>query len=281
MTKTKKKNFHLPLVVTGYALFSLLLVATLLSSTIPLTTMLFDPRVLRLNVTVILIAFTIGSLLPLLLGYIIGDHSIKTKSKLSHHFTGVMFGLLAYWVMLLTTVFVAVPSEFYDAHRNTGIIIVNILPSIGVAIVTAILAVAHMRSRHAKEEIISYRPFATVLIAAIVGLPLLVLIQNVVLNTVNVFSFVPLVLLIIFGCISYISLRKVKLNIYNKVVWTAVGVSVLLVATYIVQQFSSALLSYVIRRPMPETYQVEMVVSLAATLLLWAVYWFKQVKALR
>ena len=83
MIKTKKKNIHAPLVITGYVLFALLVIATLASTTIPFGLLLFNPKVMHVNVAVFLVAFTVGTLLPVVLGYIVGDHSIKTKNKLT------------------------------------------------------------------------------------------------------------------------------------------------------------------------------------------------------
>lgn len=281
MVKTKKKNIHLPLVVTGYVLFSLLVIATLISTTIPFGILLFNPKVLHYNVSIILVAFTVGALLPVLLGYIIGDHSVKTKSKLSHHFTGMLFGLLSYWIMILLSVFIAIPSEFSQDNRNASLMIVNLLPSVGVAVIVSILAVAHVRSHHAKKEILRYRPFSALLVASIVMLPLWLLIQNVMINSVSIYSFVPLILVAVSGLVSYATLRKVKLNKYDKAVWSAVSVSVLFVAMFVLPQFVSAISNYLLQTPTMEMQALVSGVGFVLALVGWSAYWFKQIRALR
>lgn len=281
MIKTKKKNALLPLVTVGYILFSLLVIATLISTTIPFGILLFNPNALHHNVTITLIAFTLGALLPSLLGYIIGDHSVKTKGKLNHHFAGVLFGLLAYWIMMLLTVFIATPLEFSESNRNVNLLIVNLAPSIGVAVIATTLAVAHTRSRQAKQDIIKYKPFSTLLIASVVVTPLWSLIQNIVTNSVSIYTFVPFIIVTVAGSISYLSFSKAKINTYDKVTWSAVSVSVLFVAMFAIPQLISSISGYLLPRSTMETQTLLNWTGFALAFTAWATYWLKQVKALR
>jgi len=280
MIKTKKKNIHAPLVITGYVLFALLIIATLASTTIPFGLLLFNPKVMHVNVAVFLVAFTVGTLLPVVLGYIVGDHSIKTKNKLTHHFTAMLFGLLAYWIMTLLSVFMTAPPQFFAANHNIGLIVENVLPSIGVALITTILAVAHMRSRQSNQEIMKYKPFSVLLIVSIVVLPLWSLIQNIFANSVGLFSFVPLIMLAVSGIISYAALHKAKLNTYDKVVWVAVSVSMLFVATFVLSQFLFAISNYLLPASTMEAQSLVSWVGFGLALTVWGAYWFKQVKSL-
>jgi len=281
MTKTKKTNIHLPLVVAGYILFSLLVIGTLVSTTIPFGILLFNPRVLHFNVAVTLFALTVGAVLPVFTGYIIGDRSVKTKSKLSHHFTGILFGLLAYWIMILLGSFIAIPSEFLQDNRNARMIVMNLLPAVSVGVIATILSVAHVRSRYVKQDILMYRPFSISLIVSIVILPVLVLVQNVMINSIGVYSFVPLIIVAVSGVVSYVTLHKAKLSANNKVVWSAVSISLLFVAMYVSSQFSSSVLNYLIPRPTMETQVLETALAFGLALVGWIVYWSRQVKALR
>lgn len=281
MIKIKKQNTQLPLVVTGYILFSLLLLTTLISTTIPFTTLLFSPIVIHANVLLTLVALTVGALLPVLLGYIIGGQSIKTKNNLSHHFTGVLFGLLAYWIMVLLSVFITIPSEVSETNHTTGLVVVNILPSIGVALIAAALSIAHMRSRQAKKPILEYKPFSTLLITLVVALPLWSIIHNTLTNTVNAYSFVSLILVIIVGFISYLTLRRSKLSSYSKIVWSAVSVSVLFAVTFVLPQLVSTISMYLLPASTADTQTLINEVAFILSLLGWSAYWIKQVKALR
>lgn len=281
MTKTKNKNTHLPLVATGYILFSLLVIATLISTTIPFGMLFLNPNAMHYNVAITLTALTLGTLLPALLGYIIGDHSVKTKNKLSHHFTGVLFGLLAYWIMILLTVLIATPLEFSESNRNVNLLIVNLTPSIGVVVISAILATAHIRSRQANQDIIKYKPFSTLLIASVVILPLWSLIQNIITNSVSMYTFMPFIIVTVAGFISYVSLGKAKLNAYDKAIWSAVSVSVLFVAIFIMPQLVSATSNSLIPKATMGMQALLNWTSFALALAGWALYWLKQAKSLR
>ena len=280
MAKAKNNLVHLPLVATGYILFILLVVATLLSTTIPLGAMLFDSRVLHFNVAVSAVALTIGSILPVLLGYIIGSHAIKSKGALSHHFNGILFGLLGYWLMTVLAMLVIVPEGLFTDFR-TRILLLNLLPGILVAILTTILAVAHVRSRQAKQDVLEYKPFSAILIASIVALPVWSLVNNIVTNTVGMYSFISLAIVIVLGAVSYASLRKTRLSSHRKVLWSAVSVSVIFVMTYVSSQFVSAISSYLLPYPTMEAQSIVSGVGFALALAGWVIYWSKQVKVLK
>lgn len=280
MAKTKKINSHSPLVITGYILFVLLIVAVLLSTTIPFGRMLFDPHVLHNNVAVITIALTVGAILPVLVGYMIGDHSIKSKTKLSHHFNGMLFGLLAFWLMMLVSVLITIPNELFTEY-NTRIILINLIPSIGVAMITTVLAIAHVRSKQAKQDILEYKPFSVILLASIAVLPVWSLVNNIVTNSVNLYTFVSPAIIVVLGLVAYASLRKTALGSYGKVAWSAVAVSVAFVVIYVMSQLVYAVAMYIDTRPTMESQLIVSGVGFVLALAVWIFYWSKQVKALR
>lgn len=280
MVKTKKTNPHSPLVITGYILFALLIVAVLLSTTIPFGRMLFDPRVLRNNVAVITVALTVGAILPVFVGYMIGDHSVKSKSRLSHHFSGILFGLLAYWLMTLMSVLVLIPNELSMGY-NARIILINLIPSIGVAIITTILAIAHVRSRQAKHDILEYKPFSVVLISSIAVLPIWSLVNNIVTNSVNLYTFVSPAIIIGLGLVSYVSLRKTRLSKYGRLTWSVISISVAFVAIYVTSQLVDTVATYIDARPTMESQLIVSGIGLILALAGWIFYWSKQVKSLR
>jgi len=280
MVKTKKTNPHSPLVITGYILFALLIVAVLLSTTIPFGRMLFDPRVLRNNVAVITVALTVGAILPVFVGYMIGDHSVKSKSRLSHHFSGILFGLLAYWLMTLMSVLVLIPNELSMGY-NARIILINLIPSIGVAFITTILAIAHVRSRQAKHDVLEYKPFSVVLISSIAVLPIWSLVNNIVTNSVNLYTFVSPAIIIGLGLVSYVSLRKTRLSKYGRLTWSAISISVAFVAIYVTSQLVDTVATYIDARPTMESQLIVSGIGLILALAGWIFYWSKQVKSLR
>lgn len=280
MAKTQKINAHSPLVTTGYVLFALLIVAVILSTVIPFGKMLFDPRVLHYNVALFTVALTIGALLPALLGYLIGGTSIRSKSKLSHHFNGVAFGLLAYWIMMIVSVFVSIPSEHLVTSPGVRAILVNLLPSIGVAVISTILAVAHVRSRQAKQDIIEFKPFSVVLVASIILLPVWSLINNILTQSVGWSSFVSLAITVVIGALSYATLHKSKLSPTNKIAWSAVSVSVAYVALFILSEFTIGVSYYVNATPTMEFQAIVSSVGWVLAFVVWSTYWYLQVKSL-
>lgn len=166
---------------------------------------------------------------PAVVGYIIGDHSVKSKSKLSHHFNGMLFGLFAYWCMVLTTVFITVPTQLFP-DTNARLALVNVLPGIFVAIVASVIAGMHVRSKQATLDVLEYRPFVLVFVASIIAMPLLGVINNIVTNSVTVFTFFTPFITLLFGLISYVTLNTSKLSSLQKSAWSAVSLSVLFVA---------------------------------------------------
>jgi len=280
MVKTKKKNPQSPLIASGYILFALLIIEVLLSTTIPFGRMLLDPRTLHYNVALFMVALTVGSLLPAFLGYVIGDHSVKSKTKISHHFNGMLFGLLAFWVMSIFAVIVSIPSEYFATSLTARVILVNLLPSIAVAIITSILAIAHARSRKAKHDILEYKPYSILLIGFIILLPVWSLINNIFTQSVSIYSFVPLIILVVLGLVSYATLRNSKLNISSKVRWSAVSISVAYVALFVLLQFVTELSYFIEERPSMEFMTIVNNTGYVVALIVWIFFWRAQVKSL-
>lgn len=277
----KTKNIYKPLVITGYALFAFLFIGVLASTTIPMGSMLFRPDVLHYNVATFTLALTIGALLPFVVGYVAGDHAVKSKSKLQHHFNGVVFGLLAYWLMTLFSTFIILPGTFLDSQYALRAVTVNIIPSLGVAAVTVALAIAHMKSRQARKDVIEYKPFGVVLLAAIIALPVWSLIVSAMDDSVNIYNFVTLAIVLVVGAVSYISLRKTKLTAYKKLVWAGISVSVAFVLSFVSMQVVYGLVTNVLydARAM-ELQMVVMITVLLLAAVAWGVYWVKQRKTL-
>lgn len=283
MAKIKKIPPQLPLVISGYVLFALLIVAVLLSTTIPFARLLLNPQVLHFNVALFMAALTVGTFLPTLLGYVIGDHSIKSKSKVRHHFNGVLFGLLAFWLMLIFSVLVSIPSEYFAASPHARVLLMNLLPSIAVASITSILAIAHVRSHHAKHDILKYRLYSILLVGSIVLLPVWSLVSAILTEvtlSVNAFMFVPLIILMVLGTVSYATLRNSTLSTVHKVTWSAVSVSVAFVAVFVFSELAIGASFYIGGSPSAAFQTVVSSVVWVLALIGWAVFWRAQVASL-
>ena len=280
MVKTKKLNLQYPLVITGYVLYALLVVAVLLSTTIPFGRMLLDPRTLHQNVALFTVALTLGALLPALLGYLIGDWSVRSKSKISHHFNGVLFGLLSFWTMSIFALYVSIPSKYFAGVPGVHVVLTNLLPCIAVAIVTTVLSIAHLRSSYAKRDILEYKPYSLVLIGSIVLLLVWPLINNIFTQSVSVYTFVPLIILVVVGAVSYAMLRNSKLNVSTKLTWSAISISVAYVMLFVSSQFVTGLSFYIEDRQSMQFQAIVNSVGWILALIGWIIYWHVQAKSL-
>lgn len=278
MAKTKIDKIHKPLVVTGYISFALLAVSVLISTTIPFATILAQPNSIKINVTIIMISLTVGALLPVLVGYFIGDKSVKSKSKLSHHFNGVLFGLLAYWWMTLIAAFASIPVHILP-DNNIRVMLTNFVPSIFVAIVTTTLAVMHVRSKQARHDVLEYKPFVIVLAASVLAMPLLSIVNNYMTNSVSVYTFVAPTIVLAVGYITHLSIKRCKLSKLQKVAWSSVAVSVLFLLVFVANMFETALVGY-LWQPSAEVQSASTWMAFVTALVAWLIYWIKQVKSL-
>ena len=279
MVKTKNKNIHIPLVITGYTLFSLLLISVFFSTTLPWTSILSHPNSIKINAVIAMISLTIGALLPVVVGYVIGDHSVKSKSKLGHHFNGMLFGLFAYWFMILTSAFIAIPSHLFP-DNNVRLVLANLLPGICVAIVASVIAVIHVRSKQAKLDVLEYKPFVLVFIASIIAMPLLSVINNIATNSVNVFTFFTPLVTVVVGLIAYLTVRKLNLSNSQKFGWSAVSLSVLFVTVFVMNLLESAIMSY-LWQPSAEVQAISVWVAFTIAIAGWILYWTYQTRVLR
>jgi hypothetical protein len=280
MVKTKNNTIHLPLVVTGYILFGLLAITTFISTTIPFGILLLNPYVIHDNVAVTVAALTLGAVLPVLAGYIIGGRAVRSKNSLSHHFNGMLFGLLGYWVMTFVGLFV-IPAEFLMEDFKARLIVMNVVPAVLVAVVSAVLAIWHVRSHQSSKDVIEFKPFSVVLIVALLALPVWTLVLNVLSGSINGYSVVSLAAPVLIGAIVLFTLRKTRLSRYQKVVWTAISLSVAFVMSYVFSQLTHTFASHLGVAPTVEAQTGVGIVGTALAIGGWIIYWRIQVKSLR
>lgn len=278
MIKKQTDNIYKPLVITGYILYGLLVISTLTSATIPFGFMLFNPDIIKMNAATAMIALTLGSVLPMLLGYLAGDHAVRTKSRWAHHFNGVLFGLLAYWLMISGAFFINLPYDTWP--QNVTMIVRALLPSAIIATVCGLLAIMHVRSKLAKYDVLSYRPFS-VLITAFAGLILgTSSLQVVFSGSSELFVYLTTGIILFTGFVAYVSASKARLDVWWKVSWAAISISVISVASFVFAQLTNSIFQYVAPHPTYDYYIVTTIISSLATIGLWCVYWHFQSKAL-
>ncbi len=269
------KNISTPLIITGYVLYCMLIIAVLLSTTIPFGMLLSNPHVVVPNVIVSMTALTVGALLPALIGYIAGSKQTKSTSKVSHHFNGMLFGLLAFWLAQLMSMYLTVPVAMYANHL-LGIVAVNVLPSVGVIALIAALAVLHRGSKYAKKDVIEYVPFAITLIATVMLVTLLPTVTALVNETFSLALALPAVFIVFSYGLAYLSILKVRMAGLLRATWAAVAASVLVFAVYVVTLLESSVSVYINPRPTELTQTVEGILSLIFVLSIWLLYWIVQ-----
>lgn len=157
----------------------------------------------------------------------------------------------------------------------------NLLPSVGIGVVTTALAIAHVRSTRAGHDLLEYKPFAITLIISIIAMPIISLGNNIVTNSINVYSFVSLCIVVLLGLVSYVSLAKARLTAFVRLAWATVSVSVLFVALYVSFILESGITGYLMLYPTMEAQAAGGAIATVLALAGWLVYWILQVKALR
>lgn len=272
---------YVPLVTVGYILFAALVVATLLSTTIPFGLALFHPRAMHFNIAVATISLTVGAIVPVVVGYFVGDRAVKSTSKLQHHFSGILFGLLGFWLMIIVPPLAFIPESVFGPNPNVRMALMNIIPSVLVAIVTSILAVAHVHGSKARASIVTFKPFMVLLVLSIFSLPIWGLVSDVLSGMIGAYSFILIGLTVLFGVASFLSLYKIKLGADEKLTWSAVSVSVLFTAWFVFTQLTSVISSYVVSMPTMEVQAIESWLAIGLALAVWLAYWVWQVKSLR
>lgn len=173
MTKMKKHK-HIDRIkrvttIFGYILFALSLVSLTLYTVIPFGSLFFNPAVQHFNIALILGSLVAGAVLPTLIAYILGDKSTRTKSKLDHHFNGVLFAIASYW---LSNLFVIVNSDFVrDIQNDFPLPIATIIdawPIFAVVLILAVVAIIFAKNNN-KITLLELRPYQYILLGSIMA----------------------------------------------------------------------------------------------------------------
>lgn len=262
-------------ICAGYVLFALMVISLVLFTVLPFGSLLSNPATKHVNIVILIVSFSIGSIFPILVSYLIGNSPILSKNKSERHFNGVLFGALAYWIM---SVFVIPMANLSTGIASAPLIIrvgfVNGIPILGAIIVTTILAAMYVRDRNPKSTIIEYEPYQVTLIALVlVGIVWPIIGSAMMHNNANVYSFITPTLAILFGYISYVTLRKAKLKKLGKLTWVALSVTVAFAAMLIFRQLISNMSVALMRSPDNLIDIAYVGVATVLALVGWAAYW--------
>jgi len=147
----------------GYGLFLLTFLALVLSA-IPWLRFYEIEGVKYLNITMLLISFVFTALAPPLIGYFAGDGATRAKSKLVHHYNGVLFGVLGVWVWLVATMLSTYTQFLIPISTTFENTLLILSPAIIAALVTITLATYYARSARHQGLLIDYKPYRWALI---------------------------------------------------------------------------------------------------------------------
>ena len=278
MIKKKHKNSsHQQYVTwTGYGLFALIFAGLAITTIIPFAGLLANPRVLHMNVLITLLSFTVGVLLPFIVAYVIGDKAARSKNKRLHHYDGVMFGLLAYWLALLFGQIGYYASVVLplDMSWQLGLVFSQFWPVLATAAVSLFIAVHYHRKRATKNGVLDCTLFSRVFLvaAALVSvlLPLLVALTS---SQISAMSFVSPVAALVLFALSYIALKSVPRSRVNL---AAIGSTIFVIASFAVAQVL----------PLPAEYNqtvstVYALIGIILAVAVWVLYLRITVKDLR
>lgn len=231
MVKKKKLEFtHQKVIVClGYILFALIVIGIIFSTVIPWGQLLLQPHVRYWNVWTVLLALVAGAILPTLIAYFIGDKTTRSKNKLMHHYNGVLFGVLAFW---LAPLFSFIGSSLISSLRlnnvhNVIISVVTLWPVLTTVIVLAIVAIIHARS-HTNGSVLAYAPYrALLLVTVLLANTVPVLLYPPTSKDDSIRALVSIAAPVIFIAISYAVLQKRKNETrLNRLMLAVVAVSI-------------------------------------------------------
>lgn len=238
MTKNTNKAEQRITIRYGYGLFALLLAGVTLSTIMPMSQLLWRPEVKHYNVMVLLISLVAGAVLPLLISYLVGDKATRVKDKTLHHFNGVLFGLLAYWLSHLFSAlgpYIIMPiREAMPGVASAAVM--NAWPIVATVVIVAVISYLYYRSRR-KESVLLYRPYViTCWIAAIAANALSPLVQLLDTNRLHWMTLAWIAGLVVVATLSYLVYRKSRLARREKAARTLIATTVGFIAFYVVNQ---------------------------------------------
>ncbi len=160
-------------ILFGYGLFVLVVIDLIITIVIPWATLLVQPYVLsKLNISIQLVSFVFAVILPPLIGYILGQKVTHRHDRLTHHFNGVLFGIVAYWVSIFMSLVAAdtmLPiRRAFDEPLAT---IVAAWPILATLIIMSIIAFYYAHNHKQKDSVLQDRVYQTALLVGVLSIP--------------------------------------------------------------------------------------------------------------
>ena len=214
MKKNKSDLTHQKVIVwLGYSLFGLIIIGIIINTIIPWLPVLAHQQHVRYwNVYVLLISLVAGAVLPALIAYFIGDKTTRGKNRLMHHYNGMLFGVLAFWLAYMLNYINSgmISILRMSAMSDVMVSVVSMWPILVVVIILIILAITYTRS-HKNGSVLTYTPYQALLLTAVV---LTNTVPPLLYPTTSKYDYLRYLISIIvpavFIVISYVVLRKRK-----------------------------------------------------------------------
>lgn len=247
----KKKNVQAQQKVTiyfGYVLFLLILIA-LVSSIFSWYELYSFSFMEDANITLMFVSFAFAALAPPLVGYLAGDSATRNKSKLTHHYNGVLFGVLGVWLWAALSLYVTIFQWTYVTQTAFENALVSIVPAGLAAIGTIVLGVLYAKSTRHQVTLIKYTPYRWALFMAVAALILGFGLSAVsglhyggsVFMGVLINLIMPLLFILVTGLLGYWILGKKVGTPAERVVYSLVAIGYGFLAGTLVGQLSTVL----------------------------------------
>ncbi len=279
MNDTKQKDIYTPLIVTGYITFALLVLSTLISTTIPFGALLLQSSAKQDNVLVSMMALTVGAILPILIGYIIGSRVAAPKNIAARQFNGVLFGIVGLWIMALLGPFIWLP--FAGLDQNVMMIAAGLIPGIVAAVIAITLTLLKTKHKSTESSMLSYVPFIATLTLLILAVLLSSIIQGIIASSLGLHSLTPLVLMLLSGATAYLMLARAPLTVRERLAWSTIAISAAYAIATVTYFFVTSTVIHLVPANLMATLSIDTIVPAILSLIAWAAYWLYQTRSLR
>jgi len=239
------QTFKKVTVVFGYALFILVLINLIVGTIIPWTGLLFTPYpIQKTNVVVQLLSFIFAIILPPVVGYILGQKMTHRHDRLTHHFNGVLFGIVAFWVSNFVS-FAAVDTlgPIRSTFDEPWATVVNSWPIVATLLIMSVLAFYYAHNIKQKDSVLHDRVYQVALFASVVSIPIYLALFLTQYNDAGSLIYDGVFLAIVFGLIgiSRAVIHRFQPTLKNQLSLSVVAVSIGL----IVNQLTGGLIATV------------------------------------
>lgn len=225
-------------ITTGYILFAFMVLGLVTNTIVPSVSLFFIPHIRFVNMLVFLVSLVVSALLPAIMAYAMGDASTRTKSKQLHHYNGVVFAILAYWVYV---VFGQISPDLTSFVGNIFPVPIDtavrfMIPVAVTLIAVGALAFYYHRGGNKRLGITEYRPFQLSILALMAVYFIVIPVQQMANGLWSAYEGAVFAVEIGFLLASYLCLVRLRMSVLQRVMLSVIGLTFALIAQYLVSQ---------------------------------------------